>query len=385
MRMQSFLEWKLQNRERVGKITLTMDDKQFEDLHPRKEAGKFEEKPETTAFKEEYGIIKGFEEKGEENEPDKEDKDGRRKRALDDFEAVCRRSSEVPERVRKQYRAGDASLSPREYDGIAKALGEWLVASDGVDGDRRGWTLKNPKTGDDVHVNKVDGDVFRKLFACCRTYLKNGDQVDLHDEDYYRDGGFGIVSDNGMSGLYITKDGDAVSVYSLSAKDEDGKRVRGGGFFKTIAPLMRKYAKTTDCFKTKNQNLPEFYKAVFGFKEASVLPFDRKIMEQFNGKEYTDWFVKTYGESPVSFMVMTDEYVETRHFTDWDDAHDYQTEVANRTARPSDSGFSEDEALFCITDSSSCIGRNRESPRTFREWQNQKRKSGGKIRATMDD
>lgn len=181
----------------------------------------------------------------------------------------------------------------------------------------------------------MDGDSFRKLFACCRTYLLNGDQVDLHDEDFYRDGGFGIVSENGTAGFYITKDGDAVSGYSLSAKDEDGKTVRGGGFFKTIAPLMRKYAKTTDCFNTQKQHLPEFYKKVFGFKEAAVLPFDRSIMEQFNGKEYTDWFVKTYGESPVSFMVMTDDPVETKRFDDWDAAHDYQQAVANGTARPS--------------------------------------------------
>lgn len=136
-----------------------------------------------------------------------------------------------------------------------------------------------------------------------------------------------------MSGFFITKDGDAVSGYSLSAKDEiDGvqKKTRGGGFFKTIAPLMRMYAKTTDCFKTAKQNLPKFYKEVFGFKEASILPFDRTIMEQFNGKEYTDWFVKTYGESPVSFMVMTDEPVETRTFSDWDEAHEYQQKCARK-------------------------------------------------------
>ena len=136
-----------------------------------------------------------------------------------------------------------------------------------------------------------------------------------------------------MSGFFITKDGDAVSGYSLSAKDKiDGvqKKTRGGGFFRTIAPLMRKYAKTTDCFNTNKQDLPTFYKEVFGFKEASILPFDRSIMEQFNGKEYTDWFVKTYGESPVSFMVMTDAPVETRTFDDWDKAHDYQQQCARK-------------------------------------------------------
>lgn len=263
------------------------------------------------------------------------DQDGRRQRANDDFESVCRESERVPEEGRRRFCAGGEVLSSGAYDRIAKALGGWLDTGDGSGGSDGGWTLKNPKSGKEEKIRKVDGDTFRKLFACCRTYLENGDQVDLHDEEFYRDGGFGIVSENGMAGFFITKEGDAVSGYSLFATDivdNQPKRVRGGGFFKTIAPLMRKYAKTTDCFSTRKQNLPEFYKAVFGFKEAAKLDFNFNILAEYKGREYAEWFVKTYGESPVSFMVMTDSQVETKHFDkdDWDGAFAYQQKCVGR-------------------------------------------------------
>ena len=183
--------------------------------------------------------------------------------------------------------------------------------------------LVNPTTGKEKKFySNIPGDLFHDVFEVCHPYLKNGDCVDIHEaQDYSNNQNY--LSEDGLSGISITKDGDLVSVFNLSNE---------GGFLKTIAPIVKEKCKTLDCFKVLNsaKGLPDLYEKAFGFKTASVLDFNYDLLAQEKGKDYADHFVKTYGKSPVHFMVNTDSEVEVKHFSkdQWEDAYNYQQEVA---------------------------------------------------------
>ena len=90
----------------------------------------------------------------------------------------------------------------------------------------------------------IDGDLFHDIFEISRTYLLNGELVDLHDN--YNDSTC-YLSDDGLSGFAITKNGDLISVFNL---DKSKK-----GFLSAISSVVKENAKTLDCYVSPNQNL----------------------------------------------------------------------------------------------------------------------------------
>ena len=180
--------------------------------------------------------------------------------------------------------------------------------------------LNNPKTNQNVKFySNVDANTFHDIFDIVHKYLPKGDAVDVHKvSDYQNNKNY--LSSNGMSGFSITPSGDLISVFSLGQN----------GFLRTIQPIIKQEAKTLDCFDSSVQHLPEMYQKTLGFKTASILDFNYDILVEFNGKEYADYFVKTYGESPVHFMVNTDNDIEVKHFNkdQYDEAQAYQLEQA---------------------------------------------------------
>ncbi len=173
-------------------------------------------------------------------------------------------------------------------------------------------TLLNPKTNTNVQIlENVDGQVFHDIFEINRKYLKNGELVDLHDN---YDDCTCYLSEDGLSGFAITKEGDLVSVFSLSKE---------GGFLKTIAPIVKDKAKTLDCYASPLQDLQVMYSKIFGFKTASIMDynmeFDHDNIAENHKKPQVAFMINTN-------MINTNEDIETKHFNkdQYDEASTYQ-------------------------------------------------------------
>ena len=160
-------------------------------------------------------------------------------------------------------------------------------------------SIINPKTNSNITiVENVDGALFHDIFEIVQKYLPNGDVVDVHSINEYKNT-YNYLTDDGLSGFSITKNGDLISVFNL------GKR----GFLISIKDyLNEKGAKT------------------LGFKTASIMDFNYDVLAESKGKKYADYFVKTYGKPSVAFMVNTNENVETKYFNEnqYDEAVNYQ-------------------------------------------------------------
>lgn len=177
-------------------------------------------------------------------------------------------------------------------------------------------TLLNPKTNKNVNiVEGVDGSLFHDVFEISRKYLRNGELVDLHENESTDDHGIGYkycenyLSEDGLSGFSITPDGDLISVFNLNAEK---------GFLKTIAPIVRKKAKTLDCYASPNQNLMAMYEKIFGFKTAALMDYNMEYDH--------DNIAVNHNYPKVAFMVNTENDVETRRFTkeQYDQAVEYR-------------------------------------------------------------
>lgn len=161
-------------------------------------------------------------------------------------------------------------------------------------------------TGDFKIYNGIDGNLFHDVFEIARTYLQNGELVDLHDN--YNDATC-YLSDDGLSGFAITNNGDLVSVYNLSKEK---------GFLRAIAPFIKENAKTLDCYVSPHQNLKGMYEAKFGFKTASMM--------QYNMAYDHDSIAQNHNMPKVAFMVNTTKEINTRNFNknQYDEAKKYQ-------------------------------------------------------------
>ena len=239
-----------------------------------------------------------------------------------EFKRVYRASLSLPNVESQAFHSGSKRLDENSLERLSGVLQRQLGSQFSRNRNRI-QLLINPNTGKEKKFySNVPGDLFHDVFEVCHPYLKNGDCVDIHEaQDYNNNQNY--LSENGLSGISITKDGDLVSVFNLSNE---------GGFLKTIAPIVKEKCKTLDCFKVLNgaKGLPDLYEKAFNFKTASILDFNYDLLVQEKGKNYADHFVKTYGESPVHFMVNTDQEVETKHFNkdQWEDAYNYQQSIA---------------------------------------------------------
>ena len=152
----------------------------------------------------------------------------------------------------------------------------------------------------------VNGNLFHDVFEVAKTYLTNGELVDLHDNynnvECY-------LSKNGLSGFAIEENGNLVSVFNLDSKK---------GFLRAIASEIKNKAKMLDCYVSPKQDLEGMYKAKFGFKTASIMDYNMEYDH--------DNIAQNHNSPQVAFMVNTNENVETKHFSkdQYDEAQSYQ-------------------------------------------------------------
>ena len=154
--------------------------------------------------------------------------------------------------------------------------------------------------------DNVDGNFFHDVFEVVKTYLPNGELVDLHDN---YDNCKCYLSDDGLSGFAIEENGNLVSVYNISKQK---------GFLRNIKEIIKENATHLDCYASPNQDLELMYKTKFGFKTASIMDYNMEYDH--------DDIAENHNSPKVAFMVNTSEDVKTKHFNkdQYDEAQQYQ-------------------------------------------------------------
>jgi len=191
-------------------------------------------------------------------------------------------------------------------------------------GSTSGWTsldLSFSRNNQKISYNMfkgVDGQTFRDMFEVARAFTTNGELVDLHSvEDYNNFTNY--LSDDGLSGFSITPEGDLVSVFN--AKSISGK----AGFLHAISDIVKREAKTLDCYNSKNQPLAQMYSQIFGFKPVAYMDYNMEYDH--------DNIAMNHNNPQVYFMANTNKDIELKKFDDWDKAKAYQLQaVSNQEA-----------------------------------------------------
>ena len=180
-------------------------------------------------------------------------------------------------------------------------------------------TLVNESKGTSFDIiENIDGRLFHDIFSIVRTYLPNGELVDLHDN--YDDAICYITSD-GLAGFAVTADGNLISVYSLYGATKKG-------FLGAIKDLITEAGATRlDGYNSPLQPLAEIYSKVFGWKVASMMDYNMEYDH--------DNIAENHKMPQVAFMVNTDAEIETKHFDkdQYDEAEGYQKEQADINAK----------------------------------------------------
>lgn len=235
-------------------------------------------------------------------------KDNERGERSDDFRRLQEESRRTPSEEVQLYHSKGKEIDGTLRGRLSRIFKRQLERSySGFSDDSR--LLKN--TGDFKIIKGIDGDLFHDIFEISRTYLSNGELVDLHDN---YDDCTCYLSDDGLSGFAITKNGDLISVFNLGEKR---------GWLRAISSEVIANAKTLDCYISPIQNLKQMYESKFGFKTASIMDYNM---------DYDHDNIAVNHDLPrVAFMVNTEKNVLTRHFNkdQYDEAQAYQLSYVN--------------------------------------------------------
>lgn len=241
----------------------------------------------------------------------------------DDFRRLQEESRGMSSEEQQLFRSGSKSLNDRELRRYRVVFQKEINAIRNSKHLNKS-TLVNPKTNNHLNIiENIDGNIFHDIFEISRTYLKNGELVDLHDN--YNDSTC-YLSDDGLSGFAITESGDLISVYNLGEK----------GFLDTISTFIKeKGAKTLDCYASPNQPLNLMYEKKLGFKTASIMDYNMEYDH--------DNIAKNHSMPQVAFMINTTENVETKHFTK--DQYDEAVKYRDSFLKKDNKRYSKDETI----------------------------------------
>ena len=179
------------------------------------------------------------------------------------------------------------------------------------------YTKKNGKVST-FNIGDVNPQLFHDIFEIVRTYLKNGELVDLHDD--YSDAKCFVTSD-GLAGFAIEPNGNLVSVYSLNPREN-------GGFLYAIKDMVRDEGAThLDAYASDKQPLQEIYAKTLGFHTAATMDYNMEYDH--------DDIAKNHGNPQIVFMV-DHEVAEPKHFDkdSYDAAQQYQLDQIKDNPNP---------------------------------------------------
>ena len=238
----------------------------------------------------------------------------------------------MDDKQKQLFHSGDKSIDATLRGRLSRILSRQVGTVCGRNGNANGLLRLEAKENQFNVYENVDGSLFHDCFEIARSYLKNGELVDLHGietTEYgigYNDC-FNYLSEDGLSGFSITPDGDLISVFNASGKN---------GFLRAIAPIVKEKAKTLDCYVSEKQNLMGMYEHAFSFKTASLMDYNMEYDH--------DNISENHGNPQVAFMVNTEAEVETREFSaeDYDAAVEYRNSYVDK-AGLNDSAFSNAE------------------------------------------
>ena len=236
---------------------------------------------------------------------------GEEYKSTDEFRRVQEGSHKFLEKGVSVFQRGERQLDDKDKERIGRVLGGLLGANS-----NGGWhgvqshlthTNKDNSVGH-FNVGRVSGKLFHDIFETVRTYLPNGELVDLHD-DYSEAKCF--VTDDGLCGFAIEPDGNLVSVFSLSPNSNKG-------FLYAIKDMVRKEGAThLDAYMSSKQPLQAIYAKTLGFHTASTMDYNMEYDH--------DDIAKNHNNPQVVFMV-DHEVTEPKHFDkdSYDEAQQYQ-------------------------------------------------------------
>lgn len=233
----------------------------------------------------------------------------------EDFRRLQEESRGMPYEKLQSYRSASVEIDNALYGRLSDVLRREVGAFVGSHSNSVG--VLNDTNDFTIYTN-IDGSLFHDVFEIVRSYLENGELVDLHGIKTTEEGiGYNdcqnYLADDGLSGFSITPEGDLISVYNISQKR---------GFLRAIAPTVKEKVKTLDCFISDKQNLESMYSKIFGFKTASIMDYNMTY-------DHDDIAVN-HNYPKVAFMVNTQQEIETRYFNKDQDtaAKQYQLECA---------------------------------------------------------
>lgn len=232
-------------------------------------------------------------------------------KTTDEFRRVQEASRRFSEKGVSKYNTGEKLLNDEGKRRLGGILGRLLdPSSDGSSYAFKSDLTHTNKNGNVGHfrIGEVNGKLFHDIFEVVRTYLKNGELVDLH-EDYSDCKCF--VTDDGLCGFAIEPNGNLVSVFSLSPDTNKG-------FLHAIKNMVREEGAThLDAYMSNKQPLQEIYKKTLGFYPASIMDYNMDY-------DQND-IAKNHNMPQVVFMV-DHEVADVKHFDkdSYTEAQQYQ-------------------------------------------------------------
>lgn len=146
-----------------------------------------------------------------------------------------------------------------------------------------------------VKLYQVPYGLFKELFVVNRPFLYKGDHATPPEEND-DEGGYGIVTQDGLAGLYVTADGWLTSVYS----NEDWR-----GFVKLAAGFVRDKVERIVCVISGDclsSDLAQLYMDIFGLKVVAVTTDDSARMMELYGTKFIEDFAGQWGTPHHVFL-----------------------------------------------------------------------------------
>jgi len=173
--------------------------------------------------------------------------------------------------------------------------------------------------------------LFHDIFEIVRTYLPNGELVNLHDN---YDNCICYISDDGLSGFAIEENGNLISVFNLSSTK---------GFLESISNyVLTQGATHLDAYASSKQNLKEIYEKTLGWTAASTMDYNMEYDH--------DDIAQNHGNPEVVFMVAPKEgKTEHKHF----DKDSYDNAVTHQQSQIDTTAFVKQKKLSLRSNGSS--------------------------------